>query len=149
VRRLEAPFVGEAESPPGNVWPGAKVIWPLGAIKSPVGEGAAFPAPNSNAKFAVGLVVLLPALTACQTKFCDMDALLALEYVLAASCKAGEFIPPATVAAEAKRLTAPRKVLAPFTSNIVAGVFVPIPILVPESATIELPRVAAAVHTGR
>ena len=58
-------------------------------------------------------------------------------------------MPVAKVAAEASRVTAPRKVLAPFTSNMVAGVFVPMPTLVPDSATIELPSAADPVHTGK
>jgi len=145
VMLLELPLVVT----PGNVWPGAKVIRPLGAMARPVGAGSAAPDPKSRERLAEGLAVLLAELCACQTKFCGTAALLALEYELAPNCKAGEFMPPARLAAEANRLTAPRKVLAPFTSNIVAGVFVPIPTLIPDSAMIELPRVAAAVHTGR
>jgi hypothetical protein len=114
-----------------------------------VGAGVAGPDPKSSARLAEGLAVLLPELAACQTKFCDTAALLALEYVLAPSCRPGEFIPPARVAAEANRVTAPRKVLAPFTSSIVAGVFVPMPTLVPDSAMIELPSAAVVVHTGK
>ena len=78
-----------------------------------------------------------------------MDALLELEYVLAPSCNAGELMPAASVAAEASKLTAPRKVLAPSTSSIVTGVLVPMPTLLPDSAMIELPSVADAVHIGK
>jgi hypothetical protein len=75
--------------------------------------------------------------------------LLELEYALAPSCKGGELTPPPSVAAEASRLTIPRKVLAPFTSSIVAGELVPMPTLLPDSAMIELPSAAGAVHIGK
>jgi hypothetical protein len=76
--------------------------------------------------------VLLPVLAACQTKFCGTAALLVEEYALAPNCKAGELTPAARVAAVASKLTAPRKVLAPFTSNMVAGSLVPMPTFVPD-----------------
>jgi hypothetical protein len=48
-------------------------------MERPVGEGAVVPDPKSSARLAVGLVVLLPVLCACQTKFCGTAVLLALE----------------------------------------------------------------------
>ena len=89
--------------------------------------GSVVPEPKSRARLAVGLVVLLPLLCACHTNFCGTAALLALEYVLGPSCRAGGLAPTPIVAAEANRVTAARKVLATFTSNMVAGVEVPMP----------------------
>ena len=105
--------------------------------------------PKSSVRLAEGLAVLLPALCACQTKFCGTAVLLVLEYVLAPSCKTGELMPTARVAAVASRLTVPRKVLAPFTSNRVAGETVPMPIFAPYWAINELPRVDDVDQIGK
>ena len=125
------------------------MICPFGAIERPVATGVLVPDPNNNCRLAVGLAVLFPELAACQTKFCGTAAFPVLEYVLAPSCKAGELTPAARVAAVASRLAPARKVLAPFTSNMVAGVDVPMPTFVPDSKIIELSRVADPAHTGR
>ena len=73
------PLLPLARDVPGNICPGAKVICPFGEIESPVCEGVVVPDPKSSARLAVGLVVLLPVLCACQTKFCGTAVLFALE----------------------------------------------------------------------
>jgi len=133
---------------PGNVCPLAKAIWPVGAMDRPVAAGAVVPEPNSSSRLAEGLAVLFPELAACQTNFSATAALAVLEYTPAPNWNEGELAPAAAVAAAAGRLTAPRRVLAPFTSRVVAGTAVAMPTLVPDSAMTELPSVDVPVHTG-
>src|SRR5271168_1684530 len=64
---------------PGNVWPAANDICPVGAIESPVAAGEAVPLPKRNWRLAVGAAELLPELTAFQAKFCGIAAFVAVE----------------------------------------------------------------------
>jgi hypothetical protein len=58
--------------PPGNVWPGAKVINPLLAIESPVSVGEFPPDPNSRFKEPEGVDESFPAGSAIHRKSCAM-----------------------------------------------------------------------------
>ena len=75
----------------GKIWPGAKVIRPLGAMENPVAAGAAPFSPNSSARLPVGEAVSLPAACACQAKVCAFAAFDVLENELAPISNSGEF----------------------------------------------------------
>jgi hypothetical protein len=117
------------EPVPGNVCPEAKLIRPFAAMFNPVSLGAA-PLPNKRFSVADGVVLLLPVGSACHWNV-DATAFFVLLLNAEADKSSGwESKPLLAVAVPvAGKLRVPRKVEAPLTSSVVAGVVVLIPIL--------------------
>src|SRR5450432_3173966 len=129
---------------PGKVWPDAKLIIPLFAIDSPVSAGTLEPRPKSRLNLPTGLAVLFATGSTCQRKVslraCPMLPLKA-DPDRFSGC---EFFPVAAVAFPVVgNVTAPRRVVAPFTSSLPTGALVPMPTPFPVSKICELAISAA------
>jgi hypothetical protein len=139
---------------PGKVWLGANVNTPVLLSLKPVSLGAPEPDANNKFRLPLGLDVLLPLGSACQRKFCDTAVPVVLLKADAVSVLGCEFFPPLAVAVPvAGKLRLPRTVALPFTSSVLAGVLVLMPIFAvlpdPDWNKTELPRVfPSGVHSG-
>src|SRR5580700_1372563 len=123
---------------PGNAWPTANVNRPALFTASPVSAGA--PLPGAYSRFSVPdrLAVSFPAGSACQRKCWLMDLLPPLLKDAASRSSGLELAPAAALAApSAFRVSVLRIVAVPFTSNVAAGVVVPMPTWPPASKIAE------------
>jgi hypothetical protein len=139
---------------PGKVWPEAKVIRPVGPIFSPVSTGIVAPGPNNRFNVPVAALVLLPAGSACQRKFCATGVPILLLNTEAVKFSACEFFPAVAPAVPvAGRLSKPRKMPVPLTSSVAPGEVLPMPSLgvvaVPDWTSAELPMGRCARPDGQ
>src|SRR5580704_3368741 len=97
---------------------------------SPVSAGAELPSANSKFSVADGVAVSLPTGSTCQRKFWFTAALLLLLKADPVKLMGWEFAPLAAVAVPAVgKLNKPPTVAPPFTSRVLTGAVVLMPIL--------------------